>query len=313
MNSILHSALVVKNTGSWYYVCDNLTQQILCCKIKGKFRLKDIRTTNPIAVGDIVDYEIDTTGVGVITNVHDRKNYIIRRASNLSKQAHIIAANIDQAYIVVTIDFPSTSVEFVDRFLVTAEAYKVPVTIIINKCDLYADDEHSVMLDDFKNIYSEAGYRLLCVSATQGEGIEELKAEVEGRITLFTGNSGVGKSTLINAINPQAELRTGEISDYHNKGKHTTTFSEMSKLSNGGYLIDTPGIKGFGLVDFEKDEVCRYFPDLFKFAPQCQFYNCTHTHEPGCAVKQAFEDHLISESRYISYLKILNEDDKYRK
>lgn len=308
----LSDGVVVKNTGSWYSVMDETTGRVVACKIKGKFRLGEIRTTNPISVGDRVDVQINDNEDAVITHIHERKNYIIRRSSNLSKEGHVIAANIDQAFLVVTLDFPKTSVEFIDRFLLTSEAYHIPASIILNKIDRY-DESYASMLAEFHNIYDMAGYDIVEVSARSGVNIDEIKRRMKGRTTLFAGNSGVGKSTLINAIDPTLELRTGEISDYHNRGKHTTTFSEMFPLAEGGFLIDTPGIKGFGLVDIENEEVCRYFPDIFAYAPRCQYYNCTHTHEPSCAVREAVEAGKIHESRYMSYLKILDEDGKYRR
>ena len=305
--------LVIKNTGSWYRVEDARNGETVMCKLKGAFRLKEGRTTNPVTVGDRVDYESESDGTGVITNIHERKNYIIRRSSNLSREAHIIAANLDRAFIVVTLDFPETKPEFIDRFLVTAEAYNVPASIIINKQDLYTG-KYGDVLAEFRCIYESAGYPVLTVSAIEGSGIEGLREQLRGRVSLFSGNSGVGKSTLIHAIDPALTPRTGEISTYHNRGKHTTTFSEMFKLTGGGYIIDTPGIKGFGLVDFEKEEVGRYFPEIFRYAPCCQYYNCTHTHEPGCAVREAVEAGSIAESRYVSYLKVLeDENPKYRK
>lgn len=308
----LSDGVVVKNTGSWYSVMDETTGRVVACKIKGKFRLGEIRTTNPISVGDRVDVQINDNEDAVITHIHERKNYIIRRSSNLSKEGHVIAANMDQAFLVVTLDFPKTSVEFIDRFLLTSEAYHIPASIILNKIDRY-DESYAPMLAEFHNIYDMAGYDIVEVSARSGVNIDEIKRRMKGRTTLFAGNSGVGKSTLINAIDPTLELRTGEISDYHNRGKHTTTFSEMFPLAEGGFLIDTPGIKGFGLVDIENEEVCRYFPDIFAYAPRCQYYNCTHTHEPACAVREAVEAGKIHESRYMSYLKILDEDGKYRR
>lgn len=305
--------LVIKNTGSWYQVEDAQSGRTVMCKLKGAFRLREGRTTNPVAVGDRVDYDLEADGTGVIVAIRERKNYIIRRSSNLSKEAHIIAANLDRAFIVVTLDFPETKPEFIDRFLVTAEAYNVPPTIILNKEDLYSR-EYDDLLDGFKQTYELAGYPILQVSATEGTGIDGLRKEIRGRVSLFSGNSGVGKSTLIHAIDPSLNPRTGEISAYHNRGKHTTTFSEMFKLSEGGYIIDTPGIKGFGLVDFEKEEVGRYFPEIFRYAPDCQYYNCTHTHEPGCAVQEAVAEGTVAQSRYISYLKVLEDENlKYRK
>lgn len=309
----MNNGLVIKNTGSWYQIEDLTSGETVMCKLRGAFRLKEGRTTNPVAVGDTVGYELEEDGNGVIIEIHDRKNYIIRRSSNLSRETHIIAANLDQAFIVVTLDFPETKPEFIDRFLVTAEAYNVPASIILNKSDLYTS-EYTDLLNEFIRIYDLAGYPVLQVSAKEGCGIEELQQLLKGKTSLFSGNSGVGKSTLIHATDPALTPRTGEISAYHNRGKHTTTFSEMFKLSAGGYIIDTPGIKGFGLVDVEKEEVGRYFPEIFRYAPECQYYNCTHVHEPGCSVQEAVAEGQISESRYISYLKVLeDENSKYRK
>lgn len=311
----MNSGLVIKNTGNQYQVEDNQSGETAVCRLKGNFRLKNIRTTNPVTVGDIVDYETDDKGNSVITNIRERRNYIIRKASNLSRESHIIAANIDMAFVVVTLDHPVTNREFIDRFLVTAEAYHVPATIILNKTDLYTE-EYAPLLEDFRQTYKIAGYRVIEVSAANNVNIDILRELIKGKTTLFSGNSGVGKSTLIQTIDPSLNLRTGEISTHHNRGKHTTTFSEMFKLSEGGYLIDTPGIKGFGLIDFEKEEICRYFPEIFRYAPECQYYNCTHTHEPDCAVKDAVGLGYIGESRYISYLKLLEgetTDSKYRK
>lgn len=309
----MSSGLVIKNTGSWYYVEDSAEGEVITCKIKGKFRLKDVRTTNPITVGDFVDYETDDAGSHLITRVLDRKNYIIRRSSNLSREAHIIAANLDMAFVVATLDYPKTSFEFIDRFLVTAEAYNVPAVIILNKSDIYGE-EYRDELDYFLYTYQTAGYEIIEVSATEDFNIDRLKELTIGKTTLFSGNSGVGKSSLIKAIDPSLNPKTGEISAYHKKGKHTTTFSEMYPLAEGGYIIDTPGIKGFGLVEFDKNEISRFFPEIFRYSPDCQYYNCTHVHEPGCAVIKAVQEGQISDSRYISYLKLLEDDnDKYRK
>lgn len=309
--------IVIKSTGSWYEILDPVTGQKHRARIRGVFRLKGSRATNPVVVGDRVDVEpAEGTDDLVITNIQPRENYIIRRASNLSKESHIIAANIDRAFLVATLICPETSTEFVDRFLVTAEAYRIPATIVLNKIDLYPGEEGREAIEAFAGIYRAVGYDVQEVSALTGEGIDQLRRAMAGKTNLFTGNSGVGKSTLINAIEPGLDLRTGSISGYHHKGKHTTTFSEIFPLRGGGLLIDTPGIKGFGLVDIEKEELPRYFPEMFRLAPECQYYNCTHTHEPKCAVMDAVAQGKIPESRYVSYLKMLENDDsfgKYRK
>ena len=366
------SGLVIKNTGSWYTVLfdDGTTVD---CKIKGNFRLRGIRSTNPVAVGDHVE-----VADGFITEIHDRKNYIIRKSPNLSKQSHIIAANVDQAVLVVTVNYPQTSTTFIDRFLASAEAYRVPVILLFNKTDLLdADERHYQEL--MVNLYETVGYQCLQVSAQTGEGIDRLLPLLEGKVTVFSGNSGVGKSTLLNTLVPGINLRTAEISDAHNTGMHTTTFSEMIPLhitrkEEGGrrkdfsrkdegrrrkeictermcpeqnplnpvsqkyspssfvlrpsskqtsatadsekrsWLIDTPGIKGFGTFDMEPEEICGYFKEIFHFSKDCRFRNCTHTHEPGCAVRKALEEHYIAESRYNSYLSMLEdkEEGKYR-
>lgn len=304
--------MVIKNTGSWYTVLTDGGSTV-DCKIKGNFRLKGIRSTNPVAVGDRVEIIRNQEGTAFITSICDRKNYIIRKSSNLSKQSHIIAANVDQAFLVVTVDYPQTSTTFIDRFLASAEAYNVPVTIIFNKVDLFKGDEERY-LDMMVNLYETVGYTCLKVSAETEEGLQQLLPLLEGKITLFSGNSGVGKSTLLNKIVPGAELRTAEISDAHNTGMHTTTFSEMLSLGDGGWVIDTPGIKGFGTFNMEPEEICGYFKEIFRFSKDCRFSNCTHTHEPGCAVRQAVEDHYIAQSRYASYLSMLDdkEEGKYR-
>lgn len=304
--------MVIKNTGSWYTVLTDGGSTV-DCKIKGNFRLKGIRSTNPVAVGDRVEIIRNQEGTAFITSICDRKNYIIRKSSNLSKQSHIIAANVDQAFLIVTVDYPQTSTTFIDRFLASAEAYNVPVTIIFNKVDLFQGDEERY-LDMMVNLYETVGYTCLKVSAETEEGLQQLLPLLEGKITLFSGNSGVGKSTLLNKIVPGAELRTAEISDAHNTGMHTTTFSEMLSLGDGGWVIDTPGIKGFGTFNMEPKEICGYFKEIFRFSKDCRFSNCTHTHEPGCAVRQAVEDHYIAESRYASYLSMLDdkEEGKYR-
>ena len=304
--------LVIKNTGSWYQVRTD-DGQLIECKIKGNFRLKGIRSTNPVAVGDRVQIILNQEGTAFINEIEDRKNYIIRRSSNLSKQSHILAANLDQCMLVVTINYPETSTIFIDRFLASAEAYRVPVKLIFNKVDAYDSDELHY-LDSLINLYTSIGYPCLKISAKKGEGIDLVKKELEGKITLFSGHSGVGKSTLINAILPEQEVKTAEISTYHNKGMHTTTFSEMFPVEGGGYIIDTPGIKGFGTFDMEEEEVGHYFPEIFKISADCKYNNCTHRHEPGCAVRDAVEKHFISESRYTSYLNMLEdkEEGKYR-
>ena len=306
--------LVIKNTGSWYVVkTDDGTE--INCKIKGNFRLKGIRTTNPVAVGDTVSILPNNDGSAFITAIDERKNYIIRRSSNLSKEAHIIAANVDQALLIVTLAHPVTSTTFVDRFLATAEAYRIPATIVVNKIDLLCDEEDKEYLDAWCYLYRSIGYNVIEVSAATGEGIDKLKESLEDKITLLSGNSGVGKSTIINQIIPGLNLRTAEISSTHDTGMHTTTFSEMFPLPQGGYLIDTPGVKGFGTIDFDRHEVAHFFPEIFEISQNCRFGNCTHTHEPGCAVLSAVEEARISQSRYNSYLSILEDssDDKYRK
>ena len=277
--------LVIKNTGSWYLV---KTDEVKCveCKIKGNFRLKGIRSTNPVAVGDYVQIILNPEGTALISEIEDRKNYIIRRASNLSKQSHILAANLDQSMLIVTVNYPETS----------------------------TNEEELHYMNSLINLYTTIGYPCFKVSAKTGEGIELIQEELKGRVTLFSGHSGVGKSTLINAILPEQDVKTGEISAYHNKGMHTTTFSEMFPVPGDGYIIDTPGIKGFGTFDMEEEEIGHYFPEIFKFSADCRYGNCTHRHEPGCAVRKAVEEHYISESRYASYLNMLEdkEEGKYR-
>ena len=309
----------MKNTGSWYTVLTD-DGQLIESKVKGNFRLKGIRSTNPVAVGDRVLIVTNPEGTAFITEIEDRRNYIIRRSQNLSKQSHIIAANVDQAFLIVTVDHPQTSTTFIDRFLASAEAYRVPVVLVFNKTDLLdADMLHYQQM--MIQLYETIGYECRAVSAETGEGIDALHPMLEGKITLLSGNSGVGKSTLINQLVPGVNLRTAEISDAHNTGQHTTTFSEMIPLSSQqslslskGWLIDTPGIKGFGTFDMEREELTSYFREIFRFSKDCRFSNCTHTHEPGCAVLQALEDHYIAQSRYQSYLSMLDDkdDSKYR-
>ena len=300
--------LVIKNTGSWYGVLTD-DGQLLECKVKGNFRIKGIRSTNPVAVGDRV-----TVGEGNwIVAIEDRRNYIIRKSINLSKQSHILAANVDQALLVVTVVNPQTSTTFIDRFLASAEAYRVPVILVFNKTDLLDEDLRRYQ-EALVHLYQTIGYTCLQISATTGSGIDDIRSLLEGKITLLSGNSGVGKSTLINRLVPDANLRTGEISDAHNTGQHTTTFSEMIPLESNGWVIDTPGIKGFGTFDMEPEELTSYFKEIFRFSKDCRFSNCTHTHEPGCAVLKALEDHYIAESRYQSYLSMLEDksEGKYR-
>ena len=314
--------LVIKNTGSWYTVRTD-DGQLLDCKVKGNFRLRGIRSTNPVAVGDRVVITPPSSGgggegVSFITEIEDRRNYIIRKSINLSKQSHIIAANVDQALLVVTVSRPQTSTTFIDRFLASAEAYRVPVVLVFNKTDLLDEDEQHYQ-QMLIHLYETVGYECRAISAETGDGVDALKPMLQEKITLLSGNSGVGKSTLINRLVPNANLRTAEISDAHQTGQHTTTFSEMIPLTShssplASYLIDTPGIKGFGTFDIEPEELTSYFREIFRFSKDCRFSNCTHTHEPGCAVLQALEDHYIAPSRYQSYLSMLNDKDesKYR-
>lgn len=310
--------LVIKNTGYWYTVLTDEGETI-DCKIKGNFRLKGIRSTNPVAVGDFVTILPNQEGTAFITAIDDRRNYIIRKSQNLSKQSHIIAANVDQACLVVTIAHPETSTTFIDRFLASAEAYRVPVILIFNKTDILDEDERCY-LDMMMQLYRTVGYECVALSAETGDGVDALMPMLEGKTTLFSGNSGVGKSTLLNRLVPGLNLRTSEISDAHDTGTHTTTFSEMIPLpvkaetSARSWLIDTPGIRGFGTFDMEPEEICSYFKDIFKFSADCRFGNCTHTHEPGCAVLKAVEEHYIALSRYNSYISMLNdkEEGKYR-
>ncbi len=302
------SALVMRATGSWYEVLHE--GEILRARMRGKLRLRGVRSTNPIVVGDVVTCFAGDDGEWLITDIEPRRNYIIRRASNLSKESHIIAANVDRAMLVVTLAEPYTAPEFIDRFLVTCEAYKVPVTILLAKIDLLGEASEAV--EEFHRIYEGIGYEVIDISATEGVGVERVKAMLEGKTTLLSGNSGVGKSTLVRAIDPTIDIRTGEISESFHKGKHTTTFSTMYRVA-GGFVIDTPGVKGFGLIDIEDDELWHYFPEMISRAGECRFFNCTHTHEPHCAVMEAVKGGEIAFSRYESYLKILDEDDKYRK
>ena len=327
--------LVVRNTGFWYMVLPegkNLREEslrfaqagfddghpvadgLVPCKVKGNFRLKGIRTTNPVAVGDIVEYELNKEGFAFINKIQERRNYIIRKASNLSKQAHILACNLDQVVLIVTVAHPQTATTFIDRFLATAEAYRVPAVIVINKMDLYDEDE-TRYANSLALLYRHIGYPVFQLSAETGAGIDEFRQHLSGKTSLLAGNSGVGKSSLINLLVPEATAKTAEISDSHDQGMHTTTFSEMYEIPDqNAYLIDTPGIRGFGTIEFEKETVGHYFKDIFSISANCRFGNCTHTHEPGCAVLLALEEHRISQSRYDSYLSILEDETegKYR-
>jgi ribosome biogenesis GTPase len=301
--------LVVKSTGLWYTVLSD-TKILLECRIKGKFRIQGIKSTNPIAVGDRVEFEMEADGKGVIHKIEDRKNYIIRKSINLSKQSHILAANVDQAFLIVTLASPRTSTGFIDRFLLTAEAYHIPTSIIFNKIDLVENDiEESKELDDVIKMYQKIGYQCYKVSATENKNIDLLQQLTKDKITLIAGHSGVGKSTLVNAIDENLDLKTGEISNAHSKGKHTTTFAEMHPLAYGGFIVDTPGIKELGLVDMEKEEISSYFPEMRVLKNQCKFNNCLHLNEPKCAIIEAVEQGDIAPSRYNSYLGIMNGEE----
>ncbi len=300
---------VIRATGSWYdVVCDGRTVR---CRIRGKLRLKGVRTTNPVVVGDVVRVECGPEGDPVISAVCPRRNYVIRRASNLSKEAHIIAANVDRALLLATLFDPETPREFIDRFLLTCEAYRIPATVVLAKCDLARRTPEAMA--DFVDTYRGAGYEVVELAALEDEGVGRIRELVAGGTTLVAGNSGVGKSTLIGKIDPTFDPRTGEISESSRKGCHTTTFSTVYTLPDGGRIIDTPGIKGFGLIDIDNTELWHYFREMIATAGECRFYNCTHTHEPGCAVREAVEAGRIAWSRYESYLKIMDEDEKYRK
>lgn len=305
------TGIVYKSTGSWYLV-KSTTDEFFNCRIKGKFRLKGIKSTNPVAVGDVVDFDIDKNGdeiFGVITNIHERKNYIIRKSVNLSKQTHIIASNIDVVFLIVTINNPITTTNFIDRFLVTAEAYGIEAILLFNKIDTLDGDTLDQQLY-LQAIYSEIGYQCLRVSATQGKGLEQLKELMKDRVSMFSGHSGVGKSTLVNSLEPSLNLKTKEISDSHSQGQHTTTFAEMYDLSFGAKIIDTPGIRGFGVVDMEPTEIGDYFPEFFALKEQCKFNNCLHKEEPHCAIKDALDNDELPWSRYQSYIQILEGDDE---
>ena len=304
--------LVVKNTGSWYQIKTDDGRWV-DAKLKGNFRLKDIQSTNPVSVGDRVLIEENPESTAFISEIEDRKNYMIRRSSNLSKQSHIIAANLDQAFLIATVNYPVTTPAFIDRFLATTEAYRIPVSLFFNKTDRYNDADREY-LDALIHLYETIGYPCYKLSATQDDSLSFIDELLTHKITLFSGHSGVGKSTIINRLIPQAKQKVQNISEYHNKGIHTTTFSEMIELPQGGYIIDTPGIKGFGMFDMDETEISHYFPEIFRFSKKCKFNNCTHRKEPGCAVRQAVEERYISESRYRSYLNMLEDknENKYR-
>ncbi|MCM1006251.1 MAG: ribosome small subunit-dependent GTPase A [Prevotella sp.] len=305
---------VIRNTGSWLDVLPETGGVPIHCKVKGNFRIKGIRTTNPVAVGDRVKVSIMADDTGFITAVLPRRNYIIRRATNLSKECHILAANLDQTLLVATLHNPDTPTTFIDRFLATAEAYNVPAVLVLNKADTWNEEDRE-LADALSYLYTDIGYPVIFTSAKTGEGIDRVQSAIKDKVTLLAGNSGVGKSSLINALIPGLDLRTGDISSSHHTGMHTTTFSEMFALPEGGALIDIPGVKGFGTIDFDPAEVSHYFPEIFKTRADCRFQNCTHTHEPGCAVRSALEEHRIAQSRYASYLSILEDanPEKYRK
>ena len=307
--------LVIKNTGSWVTVRLEDGSGVVNCKMRGVLRLKGLRCTNPVAVGDIVQVEDKGGDAPVVGAIEPRKNYIIRRASNLSKEFQIIAANLDQAVLVATLFNPETSTTFIDRFLATAEAYQVPAVLAFNKIDLLVTEESREYLNEMKAMYERIGYSVITMSAATGEGADQLRDLLKGKMSLLSGNSGVGKSSIINLLVPDANVRVGDVSHTHHKGMHTTTFSELLDLPGGGAIIDTPGVKAFGTIDFERAEVAHYFPEIFKISAECRFNNCTHTHEPGCAVLAAVEQGEIAYSRFVSYLSILDEDpnNKYRK
>ena len=306
-----NTATVVKHTGSHYMLSKLPQWELFPAVIKGKLRLKGFNSTNPIAVGDVVEYDRNEGELATIRNILPRKNHIIRKSTNLSRQSHVIASNLDMVFLIVTVEQPEVKLPFVDRFLVTCEAYNVPATIILNKMDLYSE-QGLQMVEAFKEIYGHAGYRVIESSAATGLGIEEIRECCKDKVVLFSGQSGVGKSSLISALDPNLNLRVGEISAYHQQGKHTTTFYEMHPISTGGFVIDTPGIRGFGLVDVSQLELSGYFPEMLRVEDNCRFAPCTHTHEPGCTVKEAVENGEISVERYESYLGMLDEQTKYR-
>lgn len=307
----MREGLVIRTTGSWYKVLVENTERSIDCRLRGNYRLRGNKQTNPVAVGDHVLFELQDDGTGVIHEVRDRRNYIVRRATKLSKQTHVIASNIDLLCIVATLGLPRTSTGFIDRLLVTAEAYHIPAAIIFNKCDLLVDDELRAMQSELSDLYRSVGYPVLEVSALKGDGLDDVRQLIGGRTVLFSGHSGVGKSALLNAISPGLGLKVGQLSDWSLKGKHTTTFAEIFPIQLSTYLIDTPGIKEFGMVDFTAQELGHFFPEMRSVLHGCRFANCTHRHEPGCAVLQAVDDGLISPERYHNYLGILEDIEEH--
>lgn len=309
----METGLVLKSTGSWYKVKNN-NGLIFDCRIMGKMREEGIRSTNPIAVGDVVDFEIESQQAGIIKNIHERKNYIIRRSPNLSKESHIVAANIDMAFLMVSLRSPKTPIQFIDRFLVSAQAYNIPVIIVFNKIDIYTEEE-TELLNELTDLYSNIGYECLKISVKELINIDIIKNKIAQKTSLFSGNSGVGKSSLMNILEPQLDIKTAQVSKCHDKGKHTTTFAEMYELPQGGYIIDTPGLKGFGLLRMESNEICHYFPEMFALSEKCEYYNCTHIHEPGCEIIKAVQDGRIHLSRYENYLGMVDDckEEKYRR
>lgn len=313
----MKKGIIIKSTGNWFIVKDEDNRKTEC-KIKGNFRIKGIKSTTPVAVGDHVEYkildgEIGSKGqeIGLITNIFDRKNYIIRRSQNLSKQSHILAANIDQAFLIITLKFPTTTTTFIDRFLASAEAYRIPIIMVFNKVDRYTLGQIKE-INSLIRLYENVGYKCLMTSAVTKEGLTELKELMINKTNLFSGHSGVGKSTILNVLQPDLKLKTNKVSNLHNTGKHTTSYSEMYELDFGGYIIDTPGIKAYGMLNMEAWEISHYFLEIFRLSHDCQYNNCTHTHEPGCAVKKGVASGTIADSRYISYLGLLEGDEKYR-